>query len=81
MLLDGLPLAVMSPADLGIGLQVDESGATYEENALIKALAYAADSGLPSLADDSGLEVDALGGEPGPRAARYAGEGATDKAR
>jgi XTP/dITP diphosphohydrolase len=53
---------------------VEETGATYLENALLKARAIAALTGLPTLADDSGLEVDALGGEPGVRSARYAGD-------
>ena len=57
---------------------VEETGETYLENALLKARAVAASTGLPALADDSGLEVDALGGGPGPRSARFAGEGATD---
>jgi XTP/dITP diphosphohydrolase len=57
---------VVAPAEAGIDLDVQESGETYLENAQIKARAFAAASGLPSLADDSGLEVDALGGEPGP---------------
>ena len=56
---------------------VEETGETLEENALIKARAVADVTGLPSLADDTGLEVDALGGRPGVRSARYAGEGAT----
>ena len=51
---------------------------TYLPNALEKARAVASALGVPALADDSGLEVDALGGAPGPRSARYAGEGATD---
>lgn len=55
----------------------DETGATFEENARIKAVAYARMSGRTCLADDSGLEVDALGGEPGVRSARYAGVGVT----
>jgi XTP/dITP diphosphohydrolase len=59
---------------------VAETGETFLDNALIKARAYAAWSGLAALADDSGLEVDALGGAPGVRSARYAGDGATDQA-
>jgi XTP/dITP diphosphohydrolase len=58
---------------------VDETGATYLENALLKARAVASALGIPALADDSGIEVDALGGGPGPRSARYAGESATDE--
>lgn len=81
MLLDGLPLFLTSPVELGVDLKVDECGSTYEENARTKAVAFAAASKLVSLADDSGIEVDALGGEPGVRAARYAGEGATDEQR
>ncbi len=57
---------------------VDEAGETYLDNALLKARAVAAALDLPALADDSGIEVDALGGRPGPRSARFAGEGATD---
>ena len=77
-LLAGLPFEVTFPAQEGIALEVEESGATFEENARLKALAYARASGLPTLADDSGLEVDALGGAPGVRSARYAGPGASD---
>jgi XTP/dITP diphosphohydrolase len=58
---------------------VDETGATYLDNARLKAEAVAAALGLPALADDSGIEVDALGGAPGARSARYAGEHATDE--
>jgi XTP/dITP diphosphohydrolase len=65
-LLEGSGWDVVSPADVGVDLEVDESGSSYEENARIKARAFTDASGLPSLADDSGLEVDALGGEPGP---------------
>ena len=57
---------------------VEETGDTYLENATLKARAVAAALGLPALADDSGIEVDALGGRPGPRSARFAGERATD---
>jgi XTP/dITP diphosphohydrolase len=58
---------------------VEEPHETYLENALAKAHEVAAALGVPALADDSGIEVDALGGAPGPRSARYAGEGATDE--
>ena len=59
--------------------EVEETGDTYLENATLKARAVAAALDLPALADDSGIEVDALGGAPGPRSARYAGEDATDE--
>jgi len=59
--------------------EIDEPHDTYLENALAKARSVASALGLPAMADDSGLEVDALGGGPGPRSARYAGEGATDE--
>jgi XTP/dITP diphosphohydrolase len=58
---------------------VEETGETYLENARLKAVAVAAALELPALADDSGIEVDALGGKPGPRSARYAGEHASDE--
>lgn len=71
-LLAGLSLTLVSPDDLGIDLNVEESGATYLENAQLKATAYAHASGLLTLADDSGLEVDILDGAPGVHSARYA---------
>ena len=80
-LLEGVPFELVSLSDVGIEHDVDETGATLEENASLKAETYAQLSGLPTLADDSGLEVDALGGEPGVRSARYAGEDATDEDR
>ncbi len=58
---------------------VDETGETYLENALLKARAVADSLGVPALADDSGIEVDALGGRPGPRSARFSGPDATDE--
>ena len=58
---------------------VEETGDTYLANALLKAHAVAEALGLPAIADDSGIEVDALGGKPGPRSARYAGEDASDE--
>lgn len=62
---------IRTPAEIGLVLAVAETGETFSENAVIKARAFAAASGLPSLADDSGLEVDALGGAPGVRSARW----------
>jgi len=80
-LLEGLPLELVTLAEISIKADIAETGSTYEENARIKAQVLAGQSGLPSLADDSGLEVDALNGEPGVRSARYAGEEATDAER
>lgn len=65
-LLAGSGWEILGPLDLGIELEVAETGATYAENARLKALAFQRASGLAALADDSGLEVDALGGAPGP---------------
>jgi XTP/dITP diphosphohydrolase len=81
VLLAGVPAEIVFPNDLGILLEVEEDGTTFHENAAKKARALAQASGLPALADDSGLEVDALGGEPGVRSARYAGPGADDPKR
>ena len=73
--------ALVVPEEAGLGhLRVVENGATYRENAALKAHTFADASGLPALADDSGLEVDALAGAPGIRSARYAGVSATDAA-
>ncbi len=80
-LLRELPYELVTLADVGITTKVSETGRSLEDNAKLKAMTLAAESHLTVLADDSGLEVDALGGEPGPRSARYAGEGATDKER
>ena len=66
---------------MGITPEVDGTGESLEENSRLKATLLSAQSRLLTLADDSGLEVDALGGEPGPLSARYAGEGASDKER
>ena len=78
--------AILAPLGIELANLVDfpgapvpvEDGATFEDNAIIKAKSALAHTGLPSLADDSGLEVDALGGEPGVHSARYAGEAAGD---
>jgi XTP/dITP diphosphohydrolase len=80
-LLQGIPFELVTPAQQGIKMDVEETGNSFEENARIKALAFATVSGLTTLADDSGLEVDVLHGEPGVRSSRYAGEGATDADR
>ncbi len=78
---DGADLEWVTITDLGIDTDVEETGETFAANALLKAEAYASESGLLTLADDSGLEVDALGGAPGVRTARYAGPGASDADR
>jgi XTP/dITP diphosphohydrolase len=80
-LLQGLPYEIITPADIGIEIRVAEVGKSLEENARLKATSMAAESRLISLADDSGLEVEALGGRPGVLSARYAGENASDKDR
>ena len=71
-LLQGIEAELVFPDQLGLNLEVAETGETYAENAALKARAFAQASGLLSLADDSGLEVDALGGLPGIRSARFA---------
>jgi XTP/dITP diphosphohydrolase len=76
-----LGLDIMSLSDLPEIESPDETGSTFAENALIKARYYYAETGLSTLADDSGLEVEALDGRPGVRSARYAGESATDADR
>ena len=81
MLLRNLPFDLVTLAEQGITTVVEEVGESLEENARLKATEYAFESQLLTLADDSGLEVDALGGEPGRLSARYAGEGASDRDR
>ena len=71
-ILQDLPIQLITPAELGVQLDVAETGSTYAENAALKSEAYAKESGLIALADDSGLEVDALNGAPGLYSARYA---------
>jgi len=80
-LLRKLPFELVTLAELGVTTTVDEVGESLEENARLKATTLAAESQLLAFADDSGLEVDALGGEPGRLSARYAGEGASDRDR
>ncbi len=78
-LLGPLGLELLSQSSLGID-SIEETASTFLENALLKARHAARSSGLPALADDSGIEVDALGGRPGVRSARFAGPGASDAA-
>lgn len=80
-LLAGLPIELTSPAGAGIDLDVEETGSSFAENAVLKARTFAQLSGLPTLADDSGLEVMALDGAPGLHSSRYAGPDATDADR
>ena len=71
-------LTLLKQTELGV-ISVDETGETFEANALLKARHAAQVTGLPAIADDSGIEVDALDGRPGVRSARFAGEHATDE--
>lgn len=81
-LLKNLAIELVTPAELGLNLNINEDGTTYKENAVKKATSFAEVSGLISLADDTGLEVDALGGAPGLFSARYAPQfNATDADR
>src|SRR6266550_542013 len=80
-LLEDLPLALYGLADFPDVETVPETGESFIENASLKAAGYATQTGLLTLADDSGLEVEALGGGPGIRSARYASEGASDADR
>jgi XTP/dITP diphosphohydrolase len=81
VLLEGCGWDIVTPRELGIELPADETGDTYAANARTKALEGARASGLVTLADDSGIEIDAMHGEPGVRSARFLGAGATYEAR
>lgn len=74
-------IEVVSPRDLGITVDVEETGTTFAGNAMLKAKAICKEANLPAIADDSGLCVDALNGAPGVYSARYGGEGMDDKGR
>lgn len=80
-ILSRLGIEVISAAEAGVHLDVEETGTTFAENALLKAQAVCQAAGLPAIADDSGLCVDALNGGPGVYSARYGGEGLDDKGR
>ena len=80
-ILEKFGIEVVMPADLGVDVDVEETGTTFVENAMLKAKAICAASGLPAIADDSGLCVDALNGAPGVYSARYGGEGLDDPGR
>jgi XTP/dITP diphosphohydrolase len=80
-LLKGIPYDLVMPRDLGIGTIIEENGDTLEENARLKAVGLCRESKTVTLADDSGLFVDALNGEPGTHSARYAGKNASDRDR
>ena len=81
LLFAALPFRILSPGEIGLDLEVPETGATYVANARLKATAFARAGGLLTLADDSGLEVEALAGAPGVMSSRYAGPGASDAGR
>jgi XTP/dITP diphosphohydrolase len=81
LLVEGLPFRVVGPREIGLLAAPEETGSTFLENAGIKALAYARLSGRLTVADDSGLSVDALGGAPGLYSSRFGGEGASDRDR
>ena len=80
-ILSQLGVQVCSEAQAGVDVEVEETGTTFEENSLLKAKAVMKASGLPAIADDSGLCVDCLGGAPGVYSARYGGEGLDDTGR
>jgi len=80
-ILSGLGVEVVGPADAGVELEVEETGDTFAKNAMLKAKAACKAAGLPAIADDSGLCVDALNGGPGVFSARYGGEGLDDRGR
>ena len=80
-ILEDLGVEVVLPSQVGVDAEVEETGETFEANALLKAKAVCQAAGLPAIADDSGLCVDALGGAPGVYTARYGGEGLDDRGR
>ena len=81
LLLSKMGVKVCSEAEAGVDVEVEETGTTFEENSLLKAKAVMEASGMPAIADDSGLCVDALNGAPGVYSARYGGPGLDDEGR
>ena len=80
-ILGELGVEVLSQSDVGVDIEPEETGTTFEENSRIKAVAIMEATGLPAIADDSGLVVEALDGAPGVYSARYGGEGLDDTGR
>jgi len=80
-LLKGIPFELTTLSEQGITEEVEETASSLKQNAIHKAITYAKLGGLTAMADDSGLEVDALGGEPGPLSRRYAGDNVSDTER
>ncbi len=74
-------IRLLSPDDVNLHLEIEETAGSFSGNAALKAAAWSAASGMPAIADDSGLEVEALGGEPGVNSARFGGEGLNDADR
>jgi XTP/dITP diphosphohydrolase len=81
VLVDGLPFRILGPHEVGITESPEETGTTFIENAILKARYYSRQSGLLTVADDSGISVDALDGGPGLHSSRFGGQGATDADR
>jgi XTP/dITP diphosphohydrolase len=77
-ILSGFGIEVISQSEAGVNVEVEETGSTFEDNAILKAKAVMQATGLPAVSDDSGLAVEALGGEPGVYSARYGGARAAD---
>ena len=80
-ILSAMGIEVVMEADVGVDVDVEETGSTFRENALLKAQAVMRQTNMPAISDDSGLMVDALNGAPGVYTARYGGEGLTDEQR
>ena len=77
--LSDLPIKILSLSDIGITDEFEEKGKTYQENSQNKAIFYAKLSGLPTISDDGGIEIDALGGAPGIKSRRWVGKDSTDE--